>query len=50
MNAECPTRMHYLNTGKIVMVRGRARLPDGGKFLVDIKDPLPKNRIDEYYS
>ncbi|PBK58768.1 hypothetical protein ARMSODRAFT_983558, partial [Armillaria solidipes] len=29
LNAECPTRMDYLNTGKIVMVKGRARLPDG---------------------
>ncbi len=26
------------------------RLPDGGKFPADIKDPLSKNRIDEYYS
>ncbi len=50
MNADCPTRMDYLNTEKIVMVRGRARLPDGGEFPADIKDPLPKNRINEYYS
>ncbi len=49
MNADCPTRMDYLNTGKIVMVQGRAHLPDGGKFPVDIKDPLPKNLIDKYY-
>ncbi|SJL06985.1 uncharacterized protein ARMOST_10327 [Armillaria ostoyae] len=49
LNAECPTRMDYLNTGKIVMVKGRARLLDGGEFPADIRDPLPKNRIDEYY-
>ncbi|SJK98943.1 uncharacterized protein ARMOST_02221 [Armillaria ostoyae] len=49
LNAECLTRMDYLNTGKIVMVKGRARLPDGGEFPADIRDPLPKNRIDEYY-
>ncbi|SJL18916.1 uncharacterized protein ARMOST_22518 [Armillaria ostoyae] len=50
LNAECLTRMDYLNTGKIVMVKGRARLPDGGEFPADIRDPLPKNRIDEYYA
>lgn len=50
MNADCPTRMDYLNTGKIVMVQERACLPDGGEFPADIKDPLPKNWIDKYYS
>ncbi|SJL03035.1 uncharacterized protein ARMOST_06380 [Armillaria ostoyae] len=50
LNVECPTRMDYLNTGKIVMVKGRAHLPDGGEFPMDIRDPLPKNQIDEYYA
>ncbi|KAK0435980.1 hypothetical protein EV421DRAFT_1908262 [Armillaria borealis] len=50
LNAECPIRMDYLNTGKIVMVKGRACLPDGGEFPADIRDPLSKNRIDEFYA
>ncbi len=49
MNADCPMRMDYLNIEKIVMVQGRALLPDRGKFPIDIKYPLPKNWIDKYY-